>query len=97
MVIELTISIISLIAGYITSQLLERHSEKYTRKSERFDKLYDSFSFSHSLTAFDIRPRPKAFHPTWNQICPPDDSSMQDTGRTTYQGQALSELLYAGR
>ena len=51
MVIELTISIISLIAGYITSQLLERHSEKYTRKSERFDKLYDSFSFSHSLTS----------------------------------------------
>jgi len=43
MVIELTISIISLIAGYITSQLLERHSEKYTRKSERFEKLYAPF------------------------------------------------------
>ena len=57
MVIELTISIISLIAGYITSQLLERHSEKYTRKSERFDKLYAPFEkmvWLHTHGAFQF-------------------------------------------
>lgn len=43
MIIELTISIISLIIGYFSSRLLERHSEKYTRKSERFEKLYAPF------------------------------------------------------
>lgn len=57
MVIELAISIISLIIGYFISRLLERHSEKYTRKSERFEKLYAPFEkmvWLHTHGAFQF-------------------------------------------
>lgn len=43
MIIELIISIISLTIGYFTSRILEAHSEKYTCKSKRFEKLYAPF------------------------------------------------------
>jgi len=57
MIIELTISIISLAIGYFTSRLLETHSEKYTRKSERFEKLYAPFEkmiWLHTHGAFQF-------------------------------------------
>ena len=43
MPIEVIICLISLIVGYIFNRFQERHSEKYTRKSERFEKLYAPF------------------------------------------------------
>ena len=43
MIIELITSTTSLIIGFFTNRLLEHHSEKYTRKSERFEKLYAPF------------------------------------------------------
>lgn len=43
MILELTISIVSLIAGYIINLIQTNHSEKRTRKSERFEKLYAPF------------------------------------------------------
>ena len=57
MVIELIISMTSLIIGYFISRLLERHSEKYTRKSERFEKLYAPFEkmvWLHTHGAFQF-------------------------------------------
>ena len=57
MIIEFTISIVSLIAGYFTSRLLEHHSQKYTRKSERFEKLYAPFEkmiWLHTHGAFQF-------------------------------------------
>ena len=43
MIIELITSTTSLIIGFFTNRLLAHHSEKYTRKSERFEKLYAPF------------------------------------------------------
>ncbi len=57
MIIELTISIVSLAFGYFTSRFLETHSEKYTRKSERFEKLYAPFEkmiWLHTHGAFQF-------------------------------------------
>ncbi len=57
MPIELVVSIISLIVGYFFSRLQERHSEKYTRKSERFEKLYAPFEkmiWLHTHGAFQF-------------------------------------------